>query len=131
MTKFTFNKTTGTLEPNAQQQTSESIVEQPEMEVPNANNEIVNIAEKADQSNLSSTDDEAEIVFKQFSDLSVMRIDDQATGKWLCYFSGYALDIKFNMEELKGVHATKKIEAALEGLNKLFRKIILDQAVGG
>lgn len=127
MTKFVFNKETGTLDVQSPQ--SQDIVENADMEIP-VSEEAVNIVEAPNQANVAN-DDEAEIVFKQFSDLSIMRVDDQATGKWLCYFSGYALDIKFNMDELKGANATKKIEAALEGLNKLFRKIILDQAVGG
>lgn len=127
MTKFVFNKETGTLDVQSPQQAD--VVEKQDMEVP-VSEESANIAEVPGQANVAN-DDEAEIVFKQFSDLSIMRVDDQSTGKWLCYFSGYALDIKFNMDELKGANATKKIEAALEGLNKLFRKIILDQAVGG
>lgn len=108
----------------------EGVIEKKELEIPQAGEENVkNIVAKPEQANVENGE-EAEMVFKQFSDLSIMRVDDQATGKWLCYFSGYALDIKFNMEELKGANASKKIEAALEGLNKLFRKIILDQAVG-
>ena len=129
MTKFSFNKETGTLEVKSPQQ--KDVIEKKEMEVPQAKEEDVkNIVTKPEQPNIDGGE-EAEVVFRQFSDLSIMRVDDQATGKWLCYFSGYALDIKFNMEELKGANASKKIEAALEGLNKLFRKIILDQAVGG
>jgi hypothetical protein len=129
MTKYSFNKETGTLEPKSPQQ--KDVIEKKEMEVPQAKEEDVkNIVTKPEQPNVDDGE-EAEVVFRQFSDLSIMRVDDQATGKWLCYFSGYALDIKFNMEELKGANASKKIEAALEGLNKLFRKIILDQAVGG
>lgn len=76
------------------------------------------------------TENEDEVVFKKFSDLSIIRVDDKSTGKWLCYFSGYALDIQFNIEELKGANATKKIEACLEGIQKLFRKIIFDQVIG-
>ena len=129
MAKYSFNKETGTLEVKSSQQ--KDVIEKKEMEVPQAREENVkNIVTKPEQPN-TDDEEEAEVVFRQFSDLSIMRVDDQATGKWLCYFSGYALDIKFNMEELKGANASKKIEAALEGLNKLFRKIILDQAVGG
>ena len=128
MTKYVFNKETGTLDVQSPKQ--EGVIEKKELEIPQAREENVkNIVAKPEQVNVENGE-EAEMVFKQFSDLSIMRVDDQATGKWLCYFSGYALDIKFNMEELKGANASKKIEAALEGLNKLFRKIILDQAVG-
>ena len=128
MTKYVFNKETGTLDVQSPKQ--EGVIEKKELEIPQVREENVkNIVTKPEQANVENGE-EAEMVFKQFSDLSIMRVDDQATGKWLCYFSGYALDIKFNMEELKGANASKKIEAALEGLNKLFRKIILDQAVG-
>lgn len=128
MTKFVFDKETGTMKPQSPRE--EGVIEKETLKVPVTSEEAINIASKADQPNVDN-DDEAEVVFKKQSDLSIMRVDDQATGKWLCYFSGYALDIKFNMEELKKGNSTKKIEAALEGLNKLFRKIILDQAVGG
>lgn len=111
MSKFAFNKTTGKLE--AVEEVDVNLKEEIGEELPTTGDE-----------------NEAEIVFKKFSDLSIMRVDDENTGKWLCYFAGYALDIQFNIEELKGTHAMQKIEAALEGLNRLFRKIILDQVLG-
>lgn len=113
MSKFTFNKTTGKLE--AVEEVDVNLKEEIGEELPTAEDPGEN---------------EAEIVFKKFSDLSIMRVDDENTGKWLCYFAGYALDIQFNVEELKGAHAMQKIEAALGGLNRLFRKIILDQVLG-
>ena len=124
MSKFVFDPEKGTMVPSKE---AEVLVGKSDpTELPSEGKSIV---EQPQAPNIE-TDDEPDVIFKKFSDLSIMRIDDKATGKWLCYFSGYALDIKFNIDELKGANATKKIEACLEGIQKLFRKIIFDQVIG-
>lgn len=124
MSKFVFDAEKGTMVPSKEPDVfvgKSGIVEKP--------SEGKSIIEQPQAPNVEVSD-EPDVIFKKFSDLSIMRIDDKATGKWLCYFSGYALDIQFNIEELKGANATKKIEACLEGIQKLFRKIIFDQVIG-
>lgn len=128
MANFKFDNTTGTMKvvvPEMPEVKDKAEVVE-NLEKPVAESASI-VGETVNQPNTDTEEDE--VIFKKFSDLSIMRVDDKATGKWLCYFSGYALDIRFNMEELKGSNPTKKIEACLEGLNKLFRKIILDQAL--
>lgn len=77
--------------------------------------------------NIESDEEEREIVFKEKSHLNIVQIVDEDTGKLLGYISGYALDIGFNVKELK---STKKVEQCLSGLTAMFRKIIMDQIIG-
>jgi len=64
------------------------------------------------------------VMFRERQDYSIYQITDDKTGKVLAYIGGYALQIKFNMEELRTM---ERIEQCLEGLKKLFRHQIMHQ----
>lgn len=69
---------------------------------------------------------EGTVQFRERSDMTVFQILDENTGRVMAYISGYALDINFNLGELKSVES---IEQLINGIGKLFRKIILDKIV--
>lgn len=130
MAKYTFDKATGTLKEVAENDALAQVKKEE-----NVGGEVVdgtgctNIVESAEKPNVEDPN-EPEVVFKMRSDHSLYQVEDTATGKWLCYFAGYALDIRFNDDEFKGVNATKKIEACLSGLTSLFRYLIYQQVLG-
>lgn len=66
------------------------------------------------------------MMFRDRQDYDIYQIVDERTSKPLAYIGGYALQINFNMAELK---STERIEQCLQGLTKLFRKVIMDQAL--
>lgn len=65
-------------------------------------------------------------MFRERQDYDIYQIVDERTNKPLAYIGGYALQISFNMAELKSM---EKIEQCLGGLTKLFRKFIMEQAL--
>lgn len=69
---------------------------------------------------------ESVIQFRENSDYTIVQIIDEKTRKPMMIIGGYALDIKFNMAELR---STEKIEQLLGGLTSMFRKMILEQAL--
>lgn len=66
------------------------------------------------------------MMFREMQDYDIYQIVDERTNKPLAYIGGYALQINFDMSELKSM---ERIEQCLNGLTKLFRKFIMDQAV--
>ena len=66
------------------------------------------------------------MMFREREDYDIYQIVDERTNKPLAYIGGYALQISFNMDELKSM---ERVEQCLQGLNKLFRKFITDQAL--
>lgn len=66
------------------------------------------------------------VLFRERNDYDICQIVDENTNKPLAYIGGYALQIKFNMAELT---STERIDQCLNGLSKLFRKLIMDQAL--
>ena len=66
------------------------------------------------------------MMFREREDYDIYQIVDDRTNKPLAYIGGYALQISFNMDELKSM---ERVEQCLQGLNKLFRKFITDQAL--
>lgn len=66
------------------------------------------------------------MMFRERDDYDIYQIVDERTNKPLAYIGGYALQINFNMDELKSM---ERIEQCLTGLSKLFKKFILDQAL--
>ena len=69
---------------------------------------------------------ESVIQFRENSDYSIVQVVEERTRKPMMIIGGYALDIKFNMAELR---STEKIEQLLGGLTSMFRKMILEQAL--
>lgn len=68
--------------------------------------------------------DEPKETFRRMTDLSVFQIVDKSTGKVMGIISGYALQIKFNLE---AITETADVEQCAEGMKKLFYNIIMDQ----
>ena len=66
------------------------------------------------------------MMFREREDYDIYQIVDERTNKPLAYIGGYALQISFNMDELKSM---ERVEQCLQGLTKLFRKFITDQAL--
>ena len=69
---------------------------------------------------------ESVIQFRENSDYSIVQVVEERTRKPMMIIGGYALDIKFNLAELR---STEKIEQLLGGLTSMFRKMILEQAL--
>lgn len=66
------------------------------------------------------------LLFRQHTDYTICQITDERSGQVMAYIGGYALNIKFNMEQLNSV---AKVEQCLEGIKKLFRSFIVQQAI--
>lgn len=146
--KFVFDKNTGTLQPQKE-------VEVPKVEEPVKAEEPVAAPEAPQASEGLSTEivkmkrvdkitpvqliDEngmpeayldsenmGVVMFRERIDYSIKQIVDERSNKPLMYIGGYGLAINFNMGELRSV---ERIEQCLQGLTKLFRKLIMDQAL--
>lgn len=68
------------------------------------------------------------MMFRELQDYDICQITDEKTGKVLAYIGGYALQINFNMAELKTM---ERIEQCLQGIVKLFRHKIMTQTLNG
>lgn len=68
--------------------------------------------------------EEPTVEFKLNSDRSVYRITNQELNEPLVEIVGYGLQINFNMQYLRSI---EDIEAAKEGIAKLFGEIIMDK----
>ena len=82
---------------------------------------------KRSTSNLRQVEEDI-VQFRERSDLTIFQIVDEQTNTPLGYISGYALDFKFNLAEMK---STERVEQFLDGVKKMFREIILRQAFSG
>lgn len=123
-TGFVFDKKTGTMQPVA-----ESVVVKTESNIGKRPPDF----EKTKKVDLSvpetgTVTQEECVQFRAQSDYTIMQVTDERSGKPLMYIGGYALEIKFNMAELNSV---VRVEQCLEGLKKMFRKFIVDQALAG
>lgn len=67
------------------------------------------------------------MMFRERQDYDICQIVDDRSGKVLAYIGGYALQINFNMAELRTM---ERIEQCLQGLTKLFRHKIMTQTLG-
>lgn len=65
------------------------------------------------------------LMFRERQDYDIYQIVEER-GRVLAYIGGYALQIQFNMSELKTM---QRIEQCLEGMKKLFRHVILNQPI--
>lgn len=70
------------------------------------------------------SDNTGVMMFREMEDYDICQITDEKTGKVLAYIGGYALQINFNMSELRTM---ERIEQCLQGLTKLFRHKIMTQ----
>lgn len=112
-TKFKFDKKTGGLVAQTQQ------TEQTEQLI----NDTQTYPELKSNEQL---DGEPIFKFRAQNDLTTYQVIDDETRKPMMTISGYALEIKFNLGELK---TTEKIEQLLSGLTDMWRKLIVSQAL--
>lgn len=66
------------------------------------------------------------VQFRELSDITCCKIIDQDTGEELAAISGYALDFWFNKKKL---NSTKRVEQCLDGITKLFRRLIIENVL--
>lgn len=66
------------------------------------------------------------MMFRELQDYDICQITDEKTGKVLAYIGGYALQINFNLTEL---NTMERIDQCLQGIVKLFRHKIMNQAL--
>ena len=66
------------------------------------------------------------MMFRELQDYDICQITDEKTGKVLAYIGGYAHKINFNMAELNTI---ERIDQCLQGIVKLFRHKIMNQAI--
>lgn len=142
-TKFVFDKKTGTMQPEqgankVELKPMQSQSQQP-VQRPQFNNEkTVNSTPqfgnyRVDDEKLALLEKYAKelglegiLLFRQHADYTICQITDERSGNVMAYIGGYALNIKFNMEQLNSV---AKVEQCLEGIKKLFRSFIVQQAI--
>ena len=91
--------------------------------MPDRQKDIINDGKPTIVADTGMSDEPTE-TFRRMSDLSVFQIVDKSTGKVMGIISGYALQIKFNLE---AITETADVEQCAEGLKKLFYGIIMDQ----
>lgn len=66
------------------------------------------------------------VQFRELSDFTCCKIIDPDTNAELAAIGGYALDFWFNRKEL---NSTKRVEQCLDGITKLFRRLIVDKVL--
>ncbi len=117
--KFRFDSESGTMVPEGV--AKEKVVEFHSVPVPEESGSLID--DNVVTANIPVS--EGVVQFRERSDLTVFQILDEQSGAVLGYISGYALDINFNMKELR---STERVEQFLNGLQKMFREIILEKA---
>ena len=120
--KFVFDQASGTLKPV--ESVASTTQPPPVLNKPEAK-EGGSVDLSSYKPNISS--DENIIQFRENSDYTIIQVNDERTQKTMMIIAGYGLEIKFNMAELR---STEKIEQLLGGLTSMFRKMILEQALG-
>ncbi len=124
-TKFVFDDSTGTLKPENMATPKQAVpVESITTNVDGTGKEEVNVNLKTPKPNV--TLNEPIIQFRQNTDYTVFQVIEERSKKTMMVIGGYALEIKFNIAELR---STERIEQLLNGLNTMFRKMILEQAL--
>lgn len=136
--KFVFDQKTGTMQPVKENKVEPEVVQKPVMPQPQFAEEksvdmtsqvhsnidddkMRRLRELADELGMESI-----VLFRSQTDYTICQIVDERTGRAFAYIGGYALNIKFNMQELNSV---AKVEQCLEGIKKLFRSFIVEQAI--
>ncbi len=72
--------------------------------------------------------EEPKVEFRLISDRDVYKITNQEINEPLVEITGYDLQINFNMQFLKSI---EDIEAAKEGIARLFGEIIMEKLLEG
>ena len=124
MGKYKFNPQTGKMESAASVDAPQKIANiQPQQPKPQKTDEI-KLVNDVDKRRANVVVDEGVVSFREKSDLTIFQIIDETTGIVMAYISGYALDINFNMEELRSVES---VEQLISGIGKMFRSVIMDK----
>lgn len=122
---FIFDKDSGTMKPAVEPahnaKSTPVSVTSPELK-PVADEVKVDLTTKTPNVDLN----EDIVQFRKQSDYTVFQVTEERSGKPMMYIGGYALEIKFNMVELR---STERIEQLLGGLQTMFRSIIMEQAL--
>lgn len=66
------------------------------------------------------------VQFRELSDFTCAKIIDPDTGTELAAIGGYALDFWFNK---KSLNSMKRVEQCLDGITKLFRRLIVENVL--
>lgn len=125
-TKYVFNPKTGTMEQ------VKGVVQEPikasSTPPPQQSKVDEKDVKKLDLSTVKPNVDLNEniVKFRESSDLTIFQIVEEKSRKPMMVISGYGLEIKFNMGELR---TTERIEQLLGGLSDLFRTLIVKQAL--
>ena len=120
-TKFVFDDASGTLKPES------NIIVKPKAQEPapkSSETNEVSLDLKVKTPNVKT--DEPIIQFRQNTDYTIFQVIEERTKNPMMVIGGYGLEIKFNISELR---TTERIEQLLGGLNTMFRKLILEQAL--
>lgn len=120
--KYIFDKESGTLKPAPIQEKSIQTVPAPKAD---DKGEEVKMDLTSQKPNVKLN--ERTISFNEMSDLTIFQVTEERTKKLMMTISGYGLEIKFNIAELRSM---ERIEQLLNGLNTMFRQIVLEQALG-
>lgn len=123
MSKFRMNPETGVLE-RILDEASIPVV-QPKSD-DNDKVSVEDVVKKPDVAAQVIDPNEGIYQFREESDLTRYVISDNDTGEELAVISGYALDFHFNTKKL---NSTKRVEMCLDGITKLFRRLIIDKVL--
>ncbi len=123
-TKFVFDNATGTLKPETSIVSQEHTAEPQQSNDIQKDTEVVELDLRTHKPNVKL--DEPTIQFRQNTDYTIFQVIEERSKKPMMIIGGYGLEIKFNIAELR---STERIEQLLGGLTKMFRKLILEQAL--
>ena len=129
--RYVFNPKSGKMEVVIQANVKNKTPNKPELikvekkeEEKQQNNNGVNLLNEVERRTSNLEIEENTVMFRERSDLTIFQITDESTGMVLAYISGYALDINFNVGELRSV---ERVEQLIEGIGKLFRNIVMEK----
>lgn len=123
MTNFKFDPVTGTLKNTNIESAGVTDNKMQQVILP-TDDEKASVGDVIEKQQSNIEDDELLVSFREKSDYTIFQIIDKDTGSVLAYIGGYALDFSFNLKKL---NSTSKVEQCLDGIKKLFRKIIMDK----
>ena len=127
MTKFKFNPKTGKMESAAIVSAEKMTADSPKKTFSDRPKGDVRLIDGIEKRRANIQVNEDDVTFREKSDLTIFQIVDEDTGTILAYISGYALDINFNMAELKSV---ERVEQLISGISKMFRTAIMEKILG-
>lgn len=122
-TKFVFDNESGTFKAESNVSLTQKVSASP-VGTPQDGTEEVKMDLTTHKPNVNLN--EPIIQFRQNTDYTIFQVTEERTKKAMMEIGGYALEIKFNIAELR---STERIEQLLNGLTSMFRKIILEQAL--